>query len=239
MRKLRGADLTATFRWIALEALRHVAERYKLPAGKLIEAQSLSAPAGLLGHSRRSQSRQKRRVAPLIREERMSLDEFWPLMDQSRSETRTCDEQAEVLAGLLRSYDPRDIVDFNQNLADLLAKSKRWDLWAVAGIIYGGCSDDAFEDFRGWLIAQGRAVFDSVMENPERAADLVAGGEDPECEAILYAANSAYQSIVGEQIPDPKYDYFSEPEGKAWKQEQLRDIYPEIWKRLRGADLAS
>ncbi|MEU7830493.1 DUF4240 domain-containing protein [Nonomuraea sp. NPDC049129] len=35
-----------------------------------------------------------------------------------------------------------------------------------------GFNDDAFEDFRAWLIGQGRVAFDRVVDNPDNFADL-------------------------------------------------------------------
>jgi hypothetical protein len=45
-------------------------------------------------------------------------------------------------------------------LSGLLAASYRTVLWAAACLINGGYSDDGFEYFRGWLIVQGRDVFE-------------------------------------------------------------------------------
>ncbi len=45
-------------------------------------------------------------------------------------------------------------------------------LWAAAYIIGGGCSDDAFADFRATLISHGRATFERVLKNPETLADM-------------------------------------------------------------------
>ena len=37
-----------------------------------------------------------------------------------------------------------------------LAEAYRWDIWAIAFIINGGCSDDGFEYFRGWLVRKAK-----------------------------------------------------------------------------------
>ena len=39
-------------------------------------------------------------------------------------------------------------------------------LWAAAYVINGGCSDDGFDYCRGWLILQGREVFEHVVADP-------------------------------------------------------------------------
>jgi len=47
-----------------------------------------------------------------------------------------------------------------------MADSYRVDLWGAAYLINGGCSDDAFEYFRGWLIVQGRGTYERIVADP-------------------------------------------------------------------------
>lgn len=42
----------------------------------------------------------------------------------------------------------------------------RWDVWAAAYLIGGGCSDDSFMDFRAGLIAQGRDWYQKAAASP-------------------------------------------------------------------------
>jgi hypothetical protein len=80
-------------------------------------------------------------------------------------------------------------------------------LWAAAYLINGGCSDDGFEYFRCWLIAQGRQVFEQSRAAPDSLAELpVIGppriGRPPiECEDMLYIAQQGYFAATGEQLP--------------------------------------
>lgn len=63
----------------------------------------------------------------------------------------------------LLSARPRDeIVASHQVLLGLMADSYRNPLWAAAYVINGGCSDDGFDYFRGWLIVQGHEVYERV-----------------------------------------------------------------------------
>jgi hypothetical protein len=90
-------------------------------------------------------------------------------------------------------------------LWDLRAVSYRWDLWGAAYLLNGGCSDDGFEYFRGWLIAQGHEVFERVLEDPDVLADLPhvrreASADDPldlECESMYGVVWDAYQALTG------------------------------------------
>lgn len=79
--------------------------------------------------------------------------------------------------------------------------------WAAAYVINGGCSDDGFEYFRGWLITQGREVFQQALSDADSLADhppvqaAAAEWEDLECELTLGIAYDAYQRATGEPMP--------------------------------------
>jgi len=79
-----------------------------------------------------------------------------------------------------------------------------------------GCSDDSFDYFRGWLIAQGKDVYLAALHDPDSLADVEtvkrfaqevkeSGGmmplkgyyEEPCFEEILAVANYAYQRKTG------------------------------------------
>ena len=42
-------------------------------------------------------------------------------------------------------------------------------LWDAAYLINGGCSDDGFDYFRGWLVDQGRETFERCLAEMRRA----------------------------------------------------------------------
>ena len=46
-------------------------------------------------------------------------------------------------------------------------------LWGTTYVLMGGCSDDAFDYFRGWLIGQGEEIYYKVMKDPEFLADYI------------------------------------------------------------------
>lgn len=69
------------------------------------------------------------------------------------------------------------------------------------------CSDDGFDYFRGWLIVQGREVFERIVADPDALADLpairvaAADGNEVECEEALSIAGNAHLTATGEQLP--------------------------------------
>ncbi len=100
----------------------------------------------------------------------MDVEQFWEIVRKSKRGAGDCDTLAEQLAARLEKLDPQDILAFDQHLRQRLAEAYRWDVWAVAYIINGGSSDDEFEYFRGWLVAQGQEFFGAVLQRPEHAA---------------------------------------------------------------------
>ncbi|MFJ6381287.1 DUF4240 domain-containing protein [Kitasatospora sp. NPDC092039] len=107
----------------------------------------------------------------------MDAQPFWKLVEDARcrvSDPADGDAVAAMAVNLL-STQPRDeIIAADRVLRELLAHSYRNPLWAAAYLINGGCSDDAFDYFRGWLIMQGRRVFERVLADPDSLAELPA-----------------------------------------------------------------
>ncbi|GLX97612.1 DUF4240 domain-containing protein [Herbidospora sp. NBRC 101105] len=141
----------------------------------------------------------------------MNTADVWRLVEQARRELddagARADEVARRVVELLAQRRPAEIVAFEQPLWDLLAESYRADLWAAAYVINGGASDDGFDYFRGWLIAQGRTVFHQALADPDSLAGhpvvvrAAAAGEDLWCEDILGVAWDAHLAATGEEPP--------------------------------------
>ena len=113
----------------------------------------------------------------------------------------------------------------------------RWDLWGVAYLINGGCSDDSFEYFRCWLIGQGEAAYKQVLAEPQSILSFLEGDEEEvECEALMYASSRAYESLVGEAMSPLKKEYSgaahpAEPAGEPWEEEDLESRFPKVAER--------
>ncbi|MBR7839458.1 DUF4240 domain-containing protein [Actinospica durhamensis] len=138
----------------------------------------------------------------------MDTDGFWHLIDRARGQSEgDADVVAANAADLLAAMAPEEIIAAHRLLWERLAVSYTAPLWAAAYVINGGCSDDGFEYFRGWLVAQGRDVFERAMADPDSLADHPAvqaaaeEWEELECEPTLGVARSAYQRSTGEPLP--------------------------------------
>jgi Protein of unknown function (DUF4240) len=73
--------------------------------------------------------------------------EFWRLIEKSREF-----DQAEWLTDELVQKGLEEVLDFEFLFQELMNASYQSRLWGAAFVLMGGCSDDAFDYFRGWLI---------------------------------------------------------------------------------------
>lgn len=166
----------------------------------------------------------------------MSEDRFWQLIEAVGCGGRGGQEEIFAMATILQASLSRlraeEILGFQFRLNEYMAESYRWDLWAVAYIINGGASDDGFEYFRGWLISQGRAYYEAALKKPVRAADRAGKDYQNENEQILYVAMEAYRAKTDQDMPTLPYSGSATPGGKAWKEEELPKLYPELTKRF-------
>ena len=164
----------------------------------------------------------------------MNNDQFWDLIAQSRHDTaddieEQCDALTERLSGLTRE----ELIAFDALYHDRLDQAYHWDLWAAAYILNDGCSDDGFEYFRDWLIAQGREAYENALRQPESLADIA---EPYACEAedFRYVVADVYAEKFGSDLP------FSERapaiiQGEEWDEDVVDSKYPKLSAWMEAA----
>ncbi|MEU3555659.1 DUF4240 domain-containing protein [Streptomyces fragilis] len=144
----------------------------------------------------------------------MDKQQFWQLIETARQQASDPDDGDEVArraTSQLATHPAEEIVAAQRALWELMAASYTNPLWAAAYVINGGCSDDGFDYFRGWLITQGREVFERTLADPDALAELpvvrasAADGVDLECEETLSIAWNAHIAATGGQLPDDAY----------------------------------
>jgi hypothetical protein len=151
----------------------------------------------------------------------MDEDRFWDIIEQSRTKAKKhrpkngdelLDHQMEELSTMLRKLPAEEIVGFKHRFEDLCNREYRWDLWAAAYWLHGGCSDDAFIDFRSTLVSLGKEMFTQVLADPDALADLVDRPDVPYLgsEGFQYVATRVYKEKTGQE-----YQPGDEPTGPA------------------------
>lgn len=162
--------------------------------------------------------------------------DFWSLIDQSRQAADgDADAQIEALRALLSRLPPPEIVEFGRLFSELHLNAYAWNLWGEAYVIGGGCSDDGFSDFRGWLISRGQKVYEQALESPDSLADAVAQDEETQIEGFEYLPREAWAEATGQDeddFPDHEMPYPAAPKGTSWREDELARLYPKLTKKF-------
>ncbi|MEU2222397.1 DUF4240 domain-containing protein [Streptomyces sp. NPDC018347] len=172
----------------------------------------------------------------------MDETEFWELIDATREAAGgDPEEQADALVDRLLRLDPELVLDFARHFEARYNRAYRWDLWGAAWLLLDGCSDDAFDYFRCWLIGQGREVFEGALHEPDALAGLLGEFDeeiDGDGEELGYAADEVYEQLTGTVAPDLGIAPApAEPEGTPLDLEDDRVLasrYPRLWERFKG-----
>lgn len=165
---------------------------------------------------------------------------FWKIIDSTRKEAEgDPDAHIDLLCERLQTFEPDEIVEFDRIFNEYWARAYTWDLWAAAYIIGGGCSDDGFMDFRGWLISKGEKAFEKALADPESLLRVVR--EDDECqyEGFQYVASQAWEQKTGkgmDDFPARRESHPATPLGTPWSEsnesDELQRRFPKLFKKF-------
>jgi len=101
----------------------------------------------------------------------LSENRFWQIISQSLDGTDSIDLTMERQTKLLEqelhqlSYD--EFADFASHFHKNYGDACRNDLWVVAYVVMGGCSDGCFMDFRTSLVTRGQVVYYAALRDPD------------------------------------------------------------------------
>jgi Protein of unknown function (DUF4240) len=137
----------------------------------------------------------------------VDADMFWDIIETARASAGQDRPFHESLTDHLATLTEQDILEYHERFEKMHGALYRYDLWAAAYLIGGGCSDDGFIDFRAGLIAQGREWYQKAAASPDSLADhpAVAGARHPLCdnplfyEEVNYAASTAFRRVGGDE----------------------------------------
>jgi hypothetical protein len=180
---------------------------------------------------------------------------FWALIEATKTASGgDCKAQIAQLVAALGQGPVGEILDWDRIHAELRVESYRWDLWGAASLINGGCSDDGFDYFRGWLLGQGQAIWQAALANPDSLADhpqvrVHRPYQDfyvyLECEDMLGVAYEAYEALTGQEFTPEvpgRHPWPGFPDlGERWDFEDAAEMqarYPRLWE-VCGWDEAS
>lgn len=166
----------------------------------------------------------------------MDEKRFWHIIEQSRQNTKHDYElQLSQLEALLNPLSEEEFIGFYDIFNRLYAQSYNGNLWGAAYLILGGCSDDGFDYFRAWLIAQGKEPFYNALENPDSLVKIADNEDiDPILEEILGLLYTMAVEKTGlEDFSEKTQDYpYPEISFDAWYDDKTGDLDEKKAKKL-------
>jgi hypothetical protein len=156
----------------------------------------------------------------------MRAEQFWEIVDEAqRVADNSQDRRVDELRRILSTETVKELQSFQQHYDEHIRQSYRWDLWEVAYIINGGCSDDGFRFFRDWLISEGRATFETALVAPESLAKLPKI-HLAELELFGYVACELFEAKSGGKLDRYFSTEISKPAGEEWSEADLAHMFP-------------
>ncbi|CAL9504356.1 hypothetical protein SUDANB108_03527 [Streptomyces sp. enrichment culture] len=161
----------------------------------------------------------------------MKTDRFWNIIESARSSAASSDVPFhEALVELLAGSPPQEILEYAERFDEVHDDLYRWDVWAAAYLIGGGCSDDSFMDFRAGVIALGRGWYERTALDPDNLAEhptVIAAASAHRDEALFYeevnyAAVGAFERLTGN--PDAFYEAWARYQPVAHQDTDARDM---------------
>ncbi|WP_181256209.1 DUF4240 domain-containing protein [Aurantibacter aestuarii] len=163
----------------------------------------------------------------------MESEKFWKIIEVTKSESYgDYEKQQSLLKRELLKLTATEVLEFDNKFRTLRGEIYTWDFWAAAYIINGGCSDDCFSDFRGWLIGQGQSIFENAIQNIETLTELKETN-DGDWEGLSYIATDIYENKTGKDIPQGVQENF-EITGEEWEEDEndLKNRFPKLYAKF-------
>ncbi len=163
----------------------------------------------------------------------MESEKFWKIIETTKSESSgDYEKQQSLLERELLKLTAKEVLEFDNKFRTLRGEIYTWDFWAAAYIINGGCSDDCFSDFRGWLIGQGKSIFESAVQNIETLSELKQTN-DGDWEGLSYIPTDIYEKKTGNDMPNGIQENF-EITGEEWEEDEneLKNRFPNLYAKF-------
>lgn len=164
----------------------------------------------------------------------MEWKPFWKLIEDAYRADPV--DHFESLKERLEELKWFEVIEFQVRFDEAIATANLLSLWGAAQLINGSISDDAFRDFRVWLVGRGRHAYESALKNPDSLADIL-DGDPVDGFGLDAAAIRVYESKTGmsdfferldlaeKDLPPPP------PEGEDWDfddPDEQRRRYPRL-----------
>jgi hypothetical protein len=173
----------------------------------------------------------------------MDIETFWAMIDSARLKSGgELESYLDLLIESLEKLSIEEIIAFDDLLYEMDVKAKKQMVWDAGQLILCGCSEDTFMDFRDWLIAQGKEVFEKAIENPDSLVDVVdvTIRDDDKGNIGSYiffgvVARDAYENKTGQAFSRKQREY-KPIAGTGHAEEEFATVFPRLTAKLGDCD---
>lgn len=133
----------------------------------------------------------------------MDIQTFWHTID-AHTDAPTTAARADAIILTWQQLPMLELVVIDFLLQRQLKRARLRPLRTVCYLINGTNDRDTFLAFRGWLLLQGRAAFEGVLEEPDSVAELLRHTADTRpllCAEAPLLARLAHKRSVGHSVP--------------------------------------
>lgn len=155
----------------------------------------------------------------------MEEERFWAVMATTASAGGTF-ERADRLTTELAKLQPREIAAFKARLVEDMKAIGTVRHLGAAEIMLGQTSQDAFVDFRAWVVSQGKDVHARFRSDPDSLVDTGIDSDEELGlgEMVGFAPDLAYENLTARglvddypELPSP-YGVGCSPDGPSYAQ---------------------
>jgi hypothetical protein len=161
----------------------------------------------------------------------MNEEQFWGIIETANNNADgDFEELQDELANELRQLTPDEIILFSNRFRYFRGEANTWELWGAIYIIHGGCGDDSFNDFREWVIGQGREFYYKTINDPESLVEFETDSIDEvDWEGLGYIPATVFTSLTGQDIAS-LFEEKTEPTGTEWTEDgdDLKKMFPKL-----------
>ena len=142
----------------------------------------------------------KKQETPESSNTMMEEDQFWTIIGIASCRNNDMEAVAEKIREHLETLSSEEIIGFHLRQEFLRHKVHSSEMWCAGYVLTGyilrdGDSFDLFEDFKAWVIGQGREAYYAALENPDSLIEVYDDSiEDFEFGDLLYVADKAFEN---------------------------------------------
>jgi len=165
----------------------------------------------------------------------MNEELFWQLIHKvHHAAPDDMQVKCEQISTELSKLSVEDAIEFQKLFDQQMDKTYTWPLWGAAYLIGGGCSDDAFYDFRSSLISRGAESVQAALLNPDSLSNKTIDEELMFYEGFQYAISQGVEAALG-SIPVRYAPHPTDPSGETWNEDDdsLQKMLPNLWAKYQ------